>query len=78
MVKAECLAPSEETGDAPRVACDFCKATFNLKTGAPVKAQQSAGFFGGIAKAVLSAQDSTPLPVYSLAEKNGKILFATD
>ena len=78
MTKAKCLPASEETGTAPRVSCDFCKATFNLKTGEQVESTESSGFLGGIAKAVLSAQDSTPLPVYSLAEKDGKILFAMD
>ena len=78
MTKAKALPPNEETGKAPRISCDFCKATFNLKTGEQVTSQESAGFLGGIAKAVLSAQDSTPLPVYTLGEKNGKILFSME
>ncbi len=79
MTKAKTLPPNEETKNkAPRIACDFCKSTFNLKTGDPVKAQEGAGLFGSIAKAVLSAQDADPLPVYDLAEKNGKILFSMD
>lgn len=79
MTKAKTLPPNEETQNkAPRIACDFCKSTFNLKTGAPVKTQEGAGLFGNIAKAVLSAQDTTPLPVYELGEKNGKILFSMD
>jgi nitrite reductase/ring-hydroxylating ferredoxin subunit len=77
LTKAKALPPNEETQNkAPRLACDFCKATFNLKTGEQVKAQDGRGIFGGLAKAVLSAQnDQSPLPVFKLAEKNGKILF---
>jgi nitrite reductase/ring-hydroxylating ferredoxin subunit len=79
MTKAQTLPPNEETQNkAPRIACDFCKSTYNLKTGAPVKAQEGAGLFGNIAKAVLSAQDTAPLPIYELGEKNGKILFSMD
>lgn len=79
MTKAKTLPPNEETKNkAPRIACDFCKSTFNLKTGAPVTAQEGAGIFGSIAKAVMSAQDTAPLPVYQLGEKNGKILFSMD
>ena len=78
LTKAKALPPNEETGKAPRISCDFCKATFNLKTGEPVKSQESAGFLGGIAKAVLSAQDSAPLPIYTLGEKNGKVQFSME
>mmetsp|Transcript_43227 Transcript_43227/g.122219 ORF Transcript_43227/g.122219 Transcript_43227/m.122219 type:complete len:209 (+) Transcript_43227:129-755(+) len=79
MTKAKTLPPNEETKNkAPRICCDFCKSTFNLKTGAPVTAQEGAGIFGNIAKAVMSAQDTTPLPVYELGEKNGKVLFSMD
>mmetsp|Transcript_47201 Transcript_47201/g.137295 ORF Transcript_47201/g.137295 Transcript_47201/m.137295 type:complete len:211 (+) Transcript_47201:92-724(+) len=79
MTKAKTLPPNEETNNvAPRIACDFCKSTYNLKTGAPVQPQEAAGIFGNIAKAVLSAQDAGRLPTYQLAEKNGKILFSMD
>ena len=79
MTKAKVFPPNDETKNvAPRIACDLCKSTYNLKTGAPVQAQEAAGIFGNIAKAVLSAQDAGPLPVYQLAEKNGKILFSMD
>lgn len=79
MTKAQTLPPNEETmNKAPRIACDFCKSTFNLKTGAPVQAQQAAGIFGSIAKVVMSAKDTDPLPVYQLGEKDGRILFSID
>jgi len=79
MTKAKTLPPNEETQNkSPRISCDFCKSTFNLKTGAPVQAQEASGILGSLAKAVLSAQDSAPLPVYTLGEKNGKVLFSMD
>lgn len=78
LTKAKVLAPNEESKGAPRLACDFCKATFELKTGQKVKATEKAGLLGGIAKAVLSAQETAPLPIYSLAEKDGKLLFSMD
>ena len=79
MIKAKTLPPNEETQNkAPRISCDFCKSTFNLKTGAPVQAQEAAGILGSLAKAVMSAQDTAPLPVYTLGEKNGKVLFTME
>eukprot|EP00980_Cylindrotheca_fusiformis_P024808 scaffold12503_cov143-Cylindrotheca_fusiformis.AAC.2 len=78
MTKAKALPPNAETGTAPRVACDFCKATYNLKTGEKVASEEKTGFLGGIAKAVLSAQEGGPLPIYQLGEKNGEILFSMD
>jgi nitrite reductase/ring-hydroxylating ferredoxin subunit len=77
LTKAKALPPSEETGKAPRLACDFCKATFNLKTGEKVTAVQGSGLLGNIAKAVLQSKESGPLPIYQLGEKSGKILFST-
>jgi nitrite reductase/ring-hydroxylating ferredoxin subunit len=78
LTKAKALPPSEETGKAPRLACDFCKATFNLKTGEKVKAIEGSGILGNIAKAVLQSKETGPLPIYKLGEKSGKILFSTD
>jgi nitrite reductase/ring-hydroxylating ferredoxin subunit len=78
LTKAKVSPPNEESKKAPRLACDFCKSTFELKTGKKVASEENTGFLGGIAKAVLSAQESAPLPIYQLAEKNGKILFSMD
>jgi nitrite reductase/ring-hydroxylating ferredoxin subunit len=79
MTKAYPLPPNEETkNQAPRVACDFCQSTYNLKTGQKVTPQQPKGIFGGLAKAVLGAQESGPLMTYQLGEKNGKIMFNLD
>lgn len=79
MAKAKGLPPNDETKNkVPRVACDFCKSTYNLKTGEILKAEETSGFFGGIAKSVLGAQESAPLTTYQLGEKNGKIMFTMD
>jgi nitrite reductase/ring-hydroxylating ferredoxin subunit len=54
------------------------KATFNIRTGEKVASEEKTGFLGGIAQAVLSTQETAPLPIYDLGEKNGKILFCMD
>lgn len=77
MTNAKPLPPNDETGNkAPRVACDFCKSTFNLKTGERLKSEESTGLFGGIAKAILGSQGSAPLAIYQLGEKDGKIMLS--
>jgi nitrite reductase/ring-hydroxylating ferredoxin subunit len=79
MTKAYPLPPNEETNNAaPRVACDFCQSTYNLQTGRRVASQKTKGIFGGLAKAVLGSQESGPLNVYQLGEKNGKVMFSMD
>ena len=79
MTKAYPLPPNEETNnEAPRVACDFCQSTYNLKTGEKVASQETKGIFGGLAKAVLGSQESGPMKVYQLGEKNGKVMFSMD
>ena len=76
-MKAKALPPNEETNNAsPRVACDFCKSTYSLKTGERLKSQESTGILAGIAKAVLGSQTSAPLAIYQLGEKDGKIMFS--
>ena len=80
LTKAKALPPNDETknsGNAPRISCDFCKSTYNLKTGEKLQAQEATGLFGGIAKSVLSAKESGPLPTYQLGEKDGKILISS-
>jgi len=79
MSKAKSYPPNEETNNkVPRVACDLCKSTYNMKTGEKLKAEESTGLFGGIAKSVLGSQESDPLSTYQLGEKNGKIMFFMD
>lgn len=79
MLKAKVLPPNEETNnESPRVTCDLCKSTYNLKTGEKLETTESTGFFGGIAKSVLGAQDEGNMDTYRLGEKNGKIMFNMD
>jgi nitrite reductase/ring-hydroxylating ferredoxin subunit len=79
LVKAKVYpAAADADSKAPRLACDFCKSAYNLKTGAKEASIQEGGFFGSIVKSVMSAQASGPLPVYKLGEKNGKMLIAVD
>ena len=79
LTKAKAVDGNEESSKQPRLVCDLCKATYNLKTGGKLKsAVSNAGILGGIAKTIFSAQDSGPLPVYQLGEKNGKLVIALD
>jgi nitrite reductase/ring-hydroxylating ferredoxin subunit len=76
MTKAKVLPPNDETDNkSPRLTCDLCKSTYNLKTGQKLEASETAGFLGGIAKTVLNSQDSGDMDTYQLGEKNGKIMF---
>jgi len=78
LTKAKAYPPNEESSSGPRISCDFCKATYSLSTGQKVTSEGNAGFLGGIAKAVMSAQENGDLPIYKLGEKNGKVLFNMD
>ena len=76
MLKAKVLPPNDETDNkAPRVACDLCKSTYNLKTGEKVASDGSTGILGGIAKAVLGAKEEGDMAIYQLGEKDGNIMF---
>merc|ERR1712176_102056 len=75
--KAEILEPNEETDKDPRLACTFCRATFNLKTGERVNSAESGGLMGGIMSGLFSKSDEKPQPVYALGEKNGQVYINT-
>lgn len=77
LTKARILEPNEETGGAdPRIACDFCSATFNVRTGERVEDAKGTGFVGGIVKGLMSAnKDQSNLQTYDLGEKDGKVLI---
>ena len=75
LAKAKILDPTAETGSDPRVCCDFCSATFNVRTGDRVEDAGGAGFLGGIVKGLMSAQEKVPLATYNLGEKGGKVLI---
>jgi len=79
MSKAKVLPPNNETDNkAPRVSCDLCKSTYDLKNGNKLEAVGSTGVLGGIAKAVLGSKDAGSLSTYELGEKNGKIMFTME
>eukprot|EP00559_Dactyliosolen_fragilissimus_P004626 CAMPEP_0184859198 /NCGR_PEP_ID=MMETSP0580-20130426/4205_1 /TAXON_ID=1118495 /ORGANISM="Dactyliosolen fragilissimus" /LENGTH=211 /DNA_ID=CAMNT_0027355687 /DNA_START=77 /DNA_END=712 /DNA_ORIENTATION=+ len=76
LTKAKVLPANDETDNVdPRLSCDFCKATFNVRTGERVEDSGSAGLVGGIVKGLFSAQDKVPLTTYDLGEKNGEVLI---
>mmetsp|Transcript_18348 Transcript_18348/g.25883 ORF Transcript_18348/g.25883 Transcript_18348/m.25883 type:complete len:216 (-) Transcript_18348:123-770(-) len=75
LTKAKVLPGNDETGNVPRLQCDFCQAAYNIRTGEPVASEGGGGLFSGVAKAVFSSQDAVPLPTYSLGEQNGKVLI---
>jgi nitrite reductase/ring-hydroxylating ferredoxin subunit len=78
LTKAKVLPANEETAtnNSPRLSCDFCKATYSLKTGEKLKSESASGILGNIAKTLISASPSGPLPVYQLGEKDGKMLIS--
>lgn len=74
--KSKVFPPNEETGSSPRISCDFCSATYNIRTGEKVSdAGGTGGMFGGIVKGLMNSKPSEPLPTYDLGEKNGKVLI---
>lgn len=75
LTKARILPPNEETSGEPRIACDFCSATYNLATGERVTTVEKGGLMGGIVKGLFSKQDEVPLPVYELGESKGKVVI---
>lgn len=79
LAKAKVLDPTEETGTDPRICCDFCSATFNIRSGQRIADAGGSGLFGGIAKSIMNAQDSRngvlPLETYELGEKKGSVFI---
>jgi len=74
--KAKVFPPTEETGDHPRLACDFCSATFNIRTGEKVsEAGGTGGLFGGVVKGLMGSKPTDVLPTYDLGEKNGQVFI---
>ena len=74
--KADVLGPAGDCKD-PRVACSFCRATYNLKTGQRVESAEGGGFMTGIVKNIMSKapEGAGNLPVYALGEKEGQVLI---
>jgi len=73
--KATLYEPNDETNGDPRLCCDFCKTTYNLRSGARVENAESTGIVGGIVKGLFSTSTKAPLQTYELGEKNGQILI---
>mmetsp|Transcript_9512 Transcript_9512/g.19719 ORF Transcript_9512/g.19719 Transcript_9512/m.19719 type:complete len:249 (+) Transcript_9512:15-761(+) len=71
VTQARVLPPNEETGNKdPRLQCDFCGATYNLRTGEPVKKEG-----GKLLGFLFSKSENVPLPVYALGEQGGKVFI---
>ena len=70
LTKAKVLEPTEATGEDARLQCDFCGATYNLRTGSPVE-KESGKLFGFL----FSKSDTVSLPVYGLGEQGGKVFI---
>lgn len=77
LTKAKVCPPTEETNNVdPRLACDFCSATYNLRTGEKVSDEKSTGgIFGGAVRGLFGSSTAGDLPVYDLGEKNGKVVI---
>mmetsp|Transcript_14483 Transcript_14483/g.17612 ORF Transcript_14483/g.17612 Transcript_14483/m.17612 type:complete len:219 (-) Transcript_14483:277-933(-) len=76
LAKAKVLPPNDETGNtAPRLSCDFCKATYNIRTGERVENAEKSGLIGGVVSGLFGAQDKVALPTYDLGEKSGSVLI---
>ncbi|EJK59464.1 hypothetical protein THAOC_20312 [Thalassiosira oceanica] len=72
MTKSTVLEPTAETGSDPRIQCDLCSSTYNLKTGEVV---ENAGgkMFGFVFNAM---PDGKALPTYALGEQSGKVYLS--
>jgi nitrite reductase/ring-hydroxylating ferredoxin subunit len=76
LTKASVLEPTAETGGSdPRLSCDFCKATFNIRTGEQVEDSSKAGLLGGIVTTLFSKSNKVQLKTYDLGERNGSVLI---
>lgn len=79
LTKAKVIDGDMSSNNQPRIVCDLCKSTYNVKTGEKLKsAIDNPGILGGIAKTIFSSQDTGNLKTYKLGEKNGKLLIALD
>jgi nitrite reductase/ring-hydroxylating ferredoxin subunit len=70
LTKARVLEPNDETNNEARLQCDFCGATYNLRTGEPV--QKESGKMLGF---LFSKSEGKELPVYGLGEQGGKVFI---
>ena len=71
MTKSTVLEPTAETGSDPRLQCDLCGSTYNMKTGDVV---ENAG--GKMLGFIFGAMEEKPLPTYALGEQSGKVYLS--
>jgi nitrite reductase/ring-hydroxylating ferredoxin subunit len=83
MNKAKILPPPEAgLLEAPRLSCDFCGSTFNLRTGEPVddatKSEGAGGnMLGGMVKGLMKSRGRKPIKVYALSsDDKGRVLIS--
>ena len=71
LAKAKILDPNDDTANIDaRIQCDFCGATYNLRTGAPVKEEG-----GKVLGFLFNGSKTSNLPVYGLGEQGGKVFI---
>ncbi len=70
LTKAAVLDPNDETNNEARLQCDFCGATYNLRTGSPVKKEG-----GKLLGFLFNKSEDKELPVYGLGEQGGKVFI---
>jgi len=77
LTKAKVAEPNEETGGKdPRIVCDFCSATFNVRTGDRLEDEKAAGLMGGLVKGLMSSNKGQETMVtYDLGERDGAVLI---
>lgn len=64
--------------DGPQLSCNFCKASYDLKSGSRLETESGGGMFGGLVKSVFASKNTGPMPIYKLGEKNGKLMIVVD
>lgn len=77
LTKAKILDPNEETDNVdPRLECDFCGSTYNLRTGKVLSEdKESRGLLDGLVKGFMSKNNKVPLATYELGDKGGKVMI---
>lgn len=77
MTKAKLLEPNEETKNLhPRLECDFCGATYNIRTGDVLADGNSKkSIMGGVVKGLFGSKEKISLPTYDLGELGGKVVI---
>ncbi|GMI25890.1 hypothetical protein TeGR_g948 [Tetraparma gracilis] len=74
--KAKLLPAAEDSGEDPRLACDFCGCTYNLRTGAPLKDAGVSGNVMGKMVRSTNTKGRSGVRVFELAEDDkGRVLL---